>query len=268
MAKTSSGRARRRPRVPAAIMAVGRRGARQEGRRRAGARPARRRRLHRLLRRLHRPEPPPGPGHRRRAWKTALKAKKLRPSARRGLRQAASGCCSTTSTSSSTSSRPTRAIFYGLERLWGNADAARAARADSRRPPAVDRRRRGDRGSATARRADDPRRSPTARSRRSSRRAARCAATLLDRPLDGAVCPACWARVARFTPAALSRAAASRCRARGAPPHGTLRRLLGRRSARSPPPAPSAPSTARSPTSSTRCKYGRRPSVAPAARPR
>ena len=38
------------------------------------------------------------------------------------------GSCSTTSTSSCTSSRRRRATFYGLERLWGNAEPARRSR--------------------------------------------------------------------------------------------------------------------------------------------
>ena len=83
--------------------------------------------------------------------------------------------------------------------------------------------------------------------------------TLLDRPLDGAVCPACWARVPRFSPPLCARcgdplpgprAAASCCavcsvdlgviaaaRALG-PFEGTLADLIHA------------------------CKYGRRPSIA------
>lgn len=44
--------------------------------------------------------------------------------------------------------------------------------------------------------------------------------TVLDRPLDGAVCPACWARVARFSPPICQRCGEPLPSARVAP-HGT-----------------------------------------------
>ena len=145
MAKTSSGKSttttaapKRARAVPVAITATVDRDARQEGRRRAGARPQAGGCVHRLLHRGHRAEPPPGPGHRRRGRGRACAS---RSSGRRTSKatSAASGCCSTTSTSSCTSSRPTARAFYGLDRLWGNAVPLVAAR--RRRPPATTARR-------------------------------------------------------------------------------------------------------------------------------
>ena len=83
---------------------------------------------------------------------------------------------------------PNARSFYSLERLWGSGQPVALARslAGGLTPPAPA--------------ADAARRWPMPRCRCCC---APCCATcgaVLERPLDGAVCAGCWARVARFSP--------------------------------------------------------------------
>ena len=94
------------------------------------------------------------------------------------------GSCSTTSTSSSTSSPRRRAIFYGLERLWGNAEQTRRS---SRLIARV-------LGSA-ARRAADSLLTVVC-----SRRDCAACGDLLEHPTHGPVCDACWRSILPLTP--------------------------------------------------------------------
>ena len=157
---------------------------------------------------------------------------------------APSGSCSTTSTSSSTSSRRRRGVFYGLERLWGNAERVELV------PPASADAALSRRGRARPRLLDGlaapscwRRRAPRAASRSTSRR-------------GGPVCGACW----RVDPCRSRRRSATRC----GDPLPSLARRQPSRSARCPrcraraPPRRrprarrSAPTTARCARSSTR----------------
>ena len=120
MAKTEKRRKAARASRSRSTRAV-RRGRRQEGDRPRRARPAEGGGLHRLLRDLL------GQNARQmRAIADAVDggAGGAQASSRRTSKAttAPSGFCSTTSTSSCTSSRRRRALFYGLERLWGSAE--------------------------------------------------------------------------------------------------------------------------------------------------
>ena len=172
----------------------------------------------------------------------ALAADGVEAGARRRLRPRPNGSCSTTSISSSTSSRRRPATFYGLERLWGNAERVR----DSPRQRRV-------RLDAAARSAA-PLRRAARRARWSSLLAPPCAACgePLDHPTRGRSARPAGASILPLTPPLCDRCgdplpswrvdqlAAGACAA--LPTRVDVRRPRG----------PSAPTTARCARSSTR----------------
>ena len=105
----------------------------------------------------------------------------------------------------------TRAIFYGLERLWGNAERDRALAGSTPAPAARPAAGAGSWRSHACALLADAVLAVAARAVAAPR-----AATLLEQPLDGAVCAACWAAILPLTPPlcdALRRSAAGLARA-------------------------------------------------------
>ena len=119
-----SARERRRRRAAEAAEGRGRRGARgarQEGRGRRRARPAEGRRLHRLLRDLHRDERAADLGDRGRRQDTLKQDLGERPTLAEGVEKSEWILLDYFNFVVHVFSRECRA-FYGLERLWGNAE--------------------------------------------------------------------------------------------------------------------------------------------------
>ena len=167
---------------------------RQEGDRPRRARPAEGRRVHRLLRDLL------GHATRGRSARSPTASWRRSPTTASSRRTSKAttdpnGFCSTTSTSSCTSSRRRRALFYGLERLWGNAERIEIAAATSRLQSMRSRLCIAVCDAASAARSLDALSLPS-----SSRPPAPPAAQLLEHPTRGPVCERCWRSILPLTP--------------------------------------------------------------------